>query len=194
MAFLFPRLPRGTFEFEFIGNDLRQDPGEGGPTLVVARLGTRFKVSTTVRLRGDQGMALVALKNGKMTERVRLLINQVIDIGSPGSSVQVNGANQGSILNLKGLPAGYDLKGGQFISIVKAGKRYLHQIVEPATATAGGLATAAIAPMLRVPLTGNEVIEVAEPSVEGYLEGPTNDFATDYMKTVTVTVSVKEAE
>ncbi len=194
MAYLFPRLPRGQFEFEYIGNNLIQDPGEGGETLVIARLGTRFKVSTTVRLRGDQGMGLVALVNGKRTEKVRLLINQMMAIATAGSAVQANGANQGSILKFKGLPANYPLRGGQYFTVVKNGKRYLHQIVEPTTATPAGLATAVITPMLRVALTGNEVIEVDAPSIEGYLDGPTSSYGTDFDKTVTVTVTVKEAE
>lgn len=194
MAYLLPRLPRGQFDFEYIGNNLIQDPGEGGETLVIARLGTRFKVSTTIRLRGDQGMALVALLNGKRTEKVRLLINQVIDIDPAGSAVQANGSNQGSILKFKGLPANYALRGGQYFTVVKNGKRYLHQIIEPTTATPGGLATAAITPMLRVALSGNEAIEVDEPSIEGYLDGPTNEYGTDFAKTVSLKVSVKEAE
>ncbi|WP_295217338.1 hypothetical protein [uncultured Brevundimonas sp.] len=139
-------------------------------------------------------MGLVALVNGKRTEKVRLLINQMMAIATAGSAVQANGANQGSILKFKGLPANYPLRGGQYFTVVKNGKRYLHQIVEPTTATPAGLATAVITPMLRVALTGNEVIEVDAPSIEGYLDGPTSSYGTDFDKTVTVTVTVKEAE
>ena len=97
-------------------------------------------------------------------------------------------------ISLKGLTAGYVLKAGQFISVVKAGKRYLHQVYEAATASGGGLANAKITPALRVPLTGNEIVEIAEPTIEGFLQSSSAEWTTDFQQTITLTVAVREAE
>ncbi|MNY55495.1 hypothetical protein D3C86_1914790 [compost metagenome] len=93
---------------------------------------------------------------------------------------------------MKGVAPSYRFQSGQFITVVRSGKRYLHQIVVETTASAGGTATLAIVPMLRASLTGNEVIDVSNPTIEGYLASRENPWVQNVG--VTVTITVEEAE
>lgn len=195
MATTLPQLPKGDFKLRFISNYIDLQPSGGGETQRINRLGDRFAVETTFKLRGDQGMGVIATLNANKGSKVRLYIPQEIEIGNPGSSVQVNGSASGTTVVLKGLTANYVLQSGQFISIVKSGKRYLHQVVTDVTASGLGAATVSIVPMLRVSLTGDEVVEVATPSIEGFLTSRETDWIQNgWLKTVAVTVSVMEGE
>lgn len=195
MALLLPELPRGVYKWSFIGNFFDQTGGEGGETTMVGKLGSRFQVETTPKLHGRDGIALVAKLNANRGLKVRLPFRQPgIEIGNPGNP-SVNAASEGTTLSLKGLSAGYHLQAGQMVSVVKNGKRYLHQIVDEVFATGGGTATATITPMIRTPLAGGETVEIANPTIEGFLQmsGQT-EWVVGYTEAVEVTVTVKEAE
>lgn len=195
MATLLPELPRGDFRFRYISNHLDLQPSGGGETQRVNRLGDRFAFETSFKVLGAQGIGLIAVLNANKGSKVRVLIPQPIVVGSPGSSVLVNGANAGQTLVVKGVAASHPFKSGQFITVVKSGKRYLHQVVADVTSSGGGTATLTIVPTLRVALTGDEVVEVAAPSIEGFLTARETEWVTHTgHKSVAMTISVMEAE
>lgn len=195
MATLLPALPRGPFKLTFISNYLDLQSSAGGEVQRVNKLGDRFALETTFTLRGDQGIGLIAKLNANRGSKVRVPIPQAIEIGSPGSSVLADGANSGTTINIKGLPDGYALQPGQFITVLKAGKRYLHQIVEADPADEDGKTVATIVPMLRIALAANDVIEVAEPTIEGFLQARETEWTQNgWLQSVGVTVKVSEAE
>ena len=195
MAVLLPQLPRGDFKFKFISNFIDLQPPGGGETQRINRLGDRFLVETSIKLRGDQGIGLMAVLNANKGLKVRLPVPQTIEIGNPGSSVLVSGASAGTTLSLKGLTPNYPLRSGQFLTVVKGGKRYLHQVVTSVAANGSGAATLTIVPMLRVALATNDVVEIASPTIEGYLDTRENDWSQNgWLQSVAVTVTVREAE
>lgn len=195
MATLLPELPRGDFRFRFISNHLDLQPSGGGETQRVNRLGDRFAFETSFKVLGVQGIGLIAVLNANKCSKVRVYIPQTVAVGSPGSSVLVNGANSGQSLVLKGVAASNPFTSGQFITIVKSGKRYLHQVVANATASGGGAVTLTIVPTLRIALTGDEVVEVATPSIEGFLTARETEWVTHTgHNSVAMTISVMEAE
>jgi len=192
MAFLFPKLPQGKYSFTFISNfkDLR--PTGGGPVQRVGGLGDRYKFEHTMSLNGGQGMGIVADMNANAGQKVRVPVPQMIDPGAPGDNIQTNGPSAGRSLKLKNVASGYVFQKGQFLTIVRSGKRYLHMVTAETTATAGGLVTVAIVPTLRAALVGNEAVEVREPTIEGYLSNRENPWVQNIG--VTVTLTVEEAE
>lgn len=195
MTTLLTALPRGPYKLTFISNYLDLQSSAGGEVQRVSKMGDRFALETSFTLKGDQGIGLVAKLNANRGSRVRVPVPQAIEIGTPGSSVLADGANQGTTLNLKGLPDGYALQPGQFITVVKSGKRYLHQIVEADPADEDGKTAAVIVPMLRVALVANDVVEVAEPSIEGFLQARETEWTQNgWLQSVGVTVKVSEAE
>lgn len=195
MATFLPALPRGTYKIKYVSNYLDLQSSAGGEVQRVSKMGDRFALETTFKVWADQGLGLVAKLNSNRGSKVRVIIPQALDIGSPGSSVLSDGANQGTTLNLKGLPVGYALQPGQFITVVKSGKRYLHQIVEADAADAFGKTAATIVPMLRAALVADDVVEVAEPTIEGFLQTRETEWVqNDQLRSVEITVSVMEAE
>lgn len=194
MAFLFPALPDGSFKFTYVSNRKEQRPTSGGSTQVINSLGDRFRMETTFKVRAGQGVGLNAQINANLGQKVRVPVPQPFDIGTPGEAVQVNGSNAGRTLRVKGLPAGYEFKNGQFVTVVKGAKRYLHQVVGDLSANGAGQASLAITPMLRTPLAGNETVEVANPTIEGFLTNRENPWVLGFVGSVEMTVSVEEAE
>lgn len=150
-----------------------------------------------MRLRGDQGVAFVAKLNAGRGQKVRMPLNQTIEVGNPGAA-RVNAAAPAAStsLSLKGLTVGYELRTGQYLTIIGSnGSRYLHQIVSDNAVISGtGTATVTVVPMLRVPVALNDVVDLATPVIEGFLGGQTNEWTTDFMNTVGITFAVMEAE
>lgn len=93
-----------------------------------------------------------------------------LDIGTPGASVQVDGSGQtGNVLKLKGLPVGYQVKLGQWISVTTGGVVYAYSMRAAATASAGGLMDAPVNPMLHAAHLNNDAVEIAAPKISGFV-------------------------
>lgn len=90
------------------------------------------------------------------------------DTGAPGTP-RVNGAGQsGSALVIDGLTNGYVIHKGQFLSVVTLGRRFLYRAKASVTAS-GGAATVPLRTMLRFPPGDNDVVEIAQPMIEGFV-------------------------
>ncbi|WP_404415553.1 hypothetical protein [Brevundimonas vesicularis] len=90
------------------------------------------------------------------------------DTGAPGTP-RVNGAGQsGSALVIDGLTNGYVIRKGQFLSVITQGRRFLYRAKASVTAS-GGAATVLLRTMLRFPPADNDVVEIAQPMIEGFV-------------------------
>lgn len=90
------------------------------------------------------------------------------DTGAPGAP-RVNGAGQsGSALVIDGLTNGYVIRKGQFLSVITLGRRFLYRAKANVT-VAGGTATVSLRTMLRFPPGDNDVVEIAQPMIEGFV-------------------------
>lgn len=90
------------------------------------------------------------------------------DTGAPGTP-RVNGAGQsGSSLVIDGLTNGYVIRKGQFLSVVTSGRRFLYRARSSVTASDGS-ATVPLRTMLRFPPSDNDVVEIAQPMIEGFV-------------------------
>lgn len=101
-------------------------------------------------------------------------ITVVMEVQQPGLTVQsgnglVKGAGQtGSALLIDGLDPGDVIKGGQFLSVVTAGQRFLYRAAADVTANGSGEVTITLQEMLRRIPGDNDVVEIIEPKIEGY--------------------------
>ncbi len=91
-----------------------------------------------------------------------------LDIGSPGAPL-ANGVSTGTSLVIKGLTPGYVIRKGQWVTHVTAGQRFLYRAAAAATANGSGIATVTLSHMLRRPTAANDVIEIAQPMIEGFV-------------------------
>ena len=147
-----------------------QVPIFGGPTLRVARLGSRFSMEVAMPMMAYDD-ARVWISKFLQAEGDTVLMNVPqpgLDIGNPGSPV-VDGAGQlGMFLNVRGLTPGYVLRTGQFFSLVVSGQRFLYCLLEDAIANEQGKARIYFWSMMRRQPQDGDVLEIAQPKIEGF--------------------------
>ena len=69
---------------------------------------------------------------------------------------------------IDGLTNGYVIRKGQFLSVVTQGRRFLYRAKASVTVS-GGAATVPLRTMLRFPPADNDVVEIAQPMIEGFI-------------------------
>lgn len=150
----------------------------GGGTVRVNRPGNRFRLNVTFPLMTPEvARVFVSRLIRAKQEGLRLPYPLLSETqGSPGSPV-VNGAGQsGTAIALRGLTAGYAFAEGSWLSIVGGGQHYLHNVTNAVTANGSGLATVSIAPALRFPFPDGAVVHIAQPMVDGFVDGESADW------------------
>lgn len=157
-------------------------PALGGPVQRIDRLGSRWAfafetASMPVEPAGRQWAARLA--RAKREGALLRITQPGLVIGTPGTPVVATNIASGRLVGLSGLTAGYVVREGQWISLVVGGQRYADQVTTAATASGSGTVTLQLQNLLRVPLAGGEVVEIASPKVEGWIEG---DFGWDVPK------------
>lgn len=114
-----------------------------------------------------------------------------VTMGNPGAPL-VNGASQaGTSLILDGLSPQYVIAAGTFLSVVTSSRRYLYRASADVVADASGNATVALTTMLRTSPANNDVVEIAEPKIEGYAR-VTNGWSVDIARTVGLAFMIEE--
>ncbi|MCB4861976.1 hypothetical protein K7W03_20500 [Sphingobium sp. PNB] len=188
MAITIPTLPK------YLSTDITlrtsatdQTPYLGGPTQRIARLGDRWVYKVVCQdMRADQAGLILAALNGGLSDKVVCEVRQNgVDL-SAYSNGTVVGAASGRTLNHSG--GGGTKFVGQYFSLVKNGVRYLHQI----TAVAGTVLT--FAPMLKVTVSGGEVLEFGSPKIEGFLDGKEQTYTVGFLGNVTLGFSIVEGQ
>jgi hypothetical protein len=146
----------------------------GGAAQRLNRLGTRFGMVFEVApaSSGTTGRIFFLRLIRALRQGAIMAVPQPgLVIGSPGAPV-VNGAGQtGSTLALRGFSAGYQVREGQFFSLIVGGRRYLHTFGADGAASGSGTLSIAIEPMLRVIPPDGATAEVAQPYIEGLISG-----------------------
>lgn len=149
-------------------------PALGGPVQRVERAGSRWAVRfetpmVKVEPEGREWAAMIARAKrvgGLMTVPQPGLVTNM-------TTAVVNGAfASGRIISIAGVPAGAQMRAGQWLSIVKNGQRYLDQVAVASTASAGGVIAVSLQNLLRVPLIGGELVEIGVPKIEGWIDEP----------------------
>ena len=147
-------------------------PFGGGPVQRLNRLGLRlagrFTIPPTVY--ADKGMALISRLMQAKNDRLLIEFYQPgFDPGPVGTPLVRVAVSGGTTLQLKGLPAAKVMKEGQALSLVKD-RRYVHLVTAPGTANGSGDITLSVWPPMRVALSVNDAVEIAEPKMEGILQ------------------------
>ena len=144
-------------------------PFLGGPEQRINRLGMRFGLRLTMPpMDADEGMVYLSrLLQGRQSTVVLPWPLLDFDPGMPGSPLVSAAVTSGTAIPIKGLTPGYQVKEGQFFSVIHSGRRYVYMFTADATANGSGNLSAAIFPLLRTALSTNDVIEIAQPKIEG---------------------------
>lgn len=87
-----------------------------------------------------------------------------------GGNPRVLGAGQsGTMLTIDGLDANYPIRKGQFFSVITSGRRFLYRAAQSVNANSAGVATIRLRTMLRFPPADNDVVEIVQPMIEGFV-------------------------
>lgn len=145
-------------------------PFLGGPEQHIDRIGTRFGLRVTLPPKATRDEARVIQSRLLQGRKSRLLMpwpQPGVVVGSPGAPRVREAVNGGTFLPLKGLSSGLKMREGQFLSVVHLGRRYVYMLTADVTASDSGELGAAIFPLLRTPLSINDVVEIETPMIEG---------------------------
>jgi hypothetical protein len=172
------------------------EPGLGGPSQYVGRLGDRYEVAVQMPTM-EAEVARVFISRLTQAKKSSLLMpfpQAGVTVGAEGAP-RVNGAGQaGTVLAIDGLPAAKAVKEGWFFSILTGGRRYVHQVAADAVADGGGAIVLNIEPMLRVSPSDNAVVELAVPMIEGFVQGDGLPWSIDVAAHVGLSFTVREIE
>lgn len=149
-------------------------PALGGAVTRVNRLGNRYAADVTMPpLEFERGRLFVSRLIRARSEGLRMEIPLTLGKqGVPGVGATVDGAVAGGTsLAVKGVNPGWVAKEGYWLSVVKSGQHYAHNICAQAVADGTGDITLTIEPELRVSLADGDVVNLARPMIEGFVEG-----------------------
>lgn len=171
-------------------------PPLGGAVTRVNRLGNRYAADVALPpLELDNGRIFVSRLIRAKTEGLRMEIPLTLGKqGVPGTGATVDGAvTGGTSLPVKGVNAGWVAKEGYWLSIVKDGQHYVHNITVQTQADAGGDVTLTIAPELRVSLADGDVVHLAKPMIEGFVGGEAAEWEWSLAHHAMISFTIEEA-
>lgn len=186
MAITIPTVPYSTTEITLTSSSTDQKPYLGGPIQRIARMGDRWSYKVDCRpMHARQAMTLIATLLMGLSDKVLIEVRQEgVDLRTYTDGT-VSGTAQGRTLTHAG--GGAVKFVGQFFSVVKDGKRYLHQI----TAVNGQVLS--FLPMLKVKLAGGETLEFGAPKLEGILKDNSQSWTVGMVANTGLTFTVREA-
>ena len=159
----------------------------------IPRKGGRYQVGFTVGPYTPENARLmiarlVAGKQGGIRVKLPVLHDQ----GSPGTPLLNGAVTTGRTLVLDGLTASYEIKEGFWLSLVKSGQHYLHSVGVGTTADGSGNATIELNELLRTDFADNTVVNLAEPQVEGLVQGNEASWTTPVNRLTGIQFTIKE--
>jgi hypothetical protein len=167
----------------------------GGPVQHVDRAGDRYTQSIETPPMAVQpdarewhALLLAAEKDGGLFR----ISQPDFDVGAPGVVTIAANTSAGTSIPVAGLAAGYTVRRGQWFSIVHAGRRYADQARNSVTAAADGTATIVMQNLLRVPVSVGDLVEIAQPKIEGSVSGVPLELPTNRRTSFSFTVSEDE--
>ena len=92
-----------------------------------------------------------------------------LDTGAPGAPRVNTSGQSGRIIALKGMTPGYVVRKGQFLSIITQGRRFLYRAASATLVLENSQANVFLRTMLRFPPADNDVVEIAQPMIEGFV-------------------------
>ncbi|MBB4837299.1 hypothetical protein HNP52_000350 [Sphingomonas kyeonggiensis] len=189
-----PRLPKVAVP-RLLDWGADQKAPQGGAYQRLNRLGNRFALDISYpRLKPEpDGRILASRLRRAKTEGALFPVPQPgLSVGVPGNPV-VDGAGQaGAAILLRGFTAGYQVREGQFFSIIHGGRRYLHCASADAVAGGDGKVTLSIHPMLRIQPSNGAICEFAKPYIEGIVGGQSIDVELSIAKMQVPSITITE--
>lgn len=170
MTKVLPTLPGAmSFTPRLVTSRSENNPAFGTPDQRFSRMGSRYEFVVSLEpMTEEQAMDWVDLDTEDDTCLLRVPEIE-FDTGAPGAPLVDGASPTGTTLPVKGLTPFYPVRKGQWLSIVTDGTRYLYRAAAEAVANVDGEASVLLLTMLRVPHDDGDVIELADPMIEGFV-------------------------
>tara|TARA_R110002051_G_scaffold161835_7_gene233464 strand:- start:31 stop:618 length:588 start_codon:yes stop_codon:yes gene_type:complete len=124
-----------------------------------------------------------------------LVIPQVdYDAGTPGAPLVNGGAQSGANIILDGLTPYYVIRKNWWLTIITGGQRYTYRARAETVVDASGAVTLPLRTMLRVPPADNDVVELVNPTVEGFVTPSDGCWRVDGDQLVRLKFTLRERE
>lgn len=146
----------------------------GGSSDRFERMGDRYSamVTTPAMLIEPDGRRWAArLMRARREGGIVRLHQPGLRIGAPGTPVVASNTSTGRTIPLEGLTPEYPIREGQWFNYFYEGQRYLDQAAEQVIANSDGEAEITLQSLIRRPLLAGASIEIADPCIEGWIEG-----------------------
>ena len=166
----------------------------GGASQRINRLGSRFRVALTYPpLPEPAGRIFVNRLLRAKEQGLRVEFPLAASQGVPGSPVVDGAGSVGYTLNLRGLTPNYAGKEGFWLSVVHAGKHYLHTVTAQFIAGADGKAVVSVYPALRYPFADGSAVHLAKPMIEGLIDGDEQAWEMSLAHHQHISVTIEES-
>ena len=140
----------------------------------VLRMGSRWSmqvVTPSMPIEPD-GRRWAALLTRSLDDGALLRVRQPNRrSGMPATATVITSVSGGKTVALGALPAGYSFQAGDWVSFIVGGVRFLDQVVVNSTADGAGAATIELVNLVRTTMPVGTVAEIAQPKIEGTIEG-----------------------
>lgn len=138
----------------------------------ISQLGAVWAFDVTLhKMTQANALKWIARLNDNTQDGHRWTIPQGSLISGSEGTPRVNlGGQLGTSLNVDGVTASMVISEGAFVSIITASRRYAYQLASQATANSSGAVTLTFNTPLRVSPNNDDVVEIAAPKVEGFVD------------------------
>ncbi len=169
-------------------------PAFGGPEIRRNRMGSRYQLKVQLEPMSPEEANEWADLDDE-TETCLFVIPQPgIETGTPGAP-RVNGAGQsGSSLIVDGLTPHYAVGKNWWISVITGGHHFCYRVRNQVIANSSGQLTIPLRTMLRKPPADNDVVEIAEPRMEGFVTVDEDAWMVDGNHLISLSFTIKERE
>ena len=169
-------------------------PSLGGPSQRVDRLGNRWswQFETPRMLMETEGRRFAALLTMAKIEGALIAVPQPnFDPIAPGNPTVATVALSGRSVAIEGMTPNHPIRLGQWVSIVRAGQRYLDMVAADTFSAPDGTATLSLANLLRVPLSVGDAVELGRPMLEGSITGVLS-WPLEHERTTSFSITIEE--
>lgn len=160
----------------------------------IPRKGGRYQISFTFGPYTPENARvmvarLIAGKQGGIRVKLPVLHTQGV------TASRLNGAvTTGRTIAVDGMNPGYEVKEGFWLSLVKNGQHYLHSVGVGATANGSGEVSLELNELLRTDFPDAAAVNIAEPQVEGLVQGEEADWVVPVNRLVGIQFTIKEKQ
>lgn len=193
MALMLPTTPAPSkITPRLVNSRATLSPAFGGPVQRIARMGARWALDVTMPpMAYADAMAFADLATETDT-CVMAIYQPGIAIGTPGLALVDGAAQTGSTLSLKGLTPQYAFTKWQWITVITGSVRYCYRAASETVVAADGTVDLPLSTMIRKSHGDEDVVEIAEPKIEGFVTLADDAWAFDASRLVYLQFTIEE--